>query len=54
MAAVTFQLGRESLMDIFTLLLAAASLILLLRYKLNSTWLILAGAAIGLLSLLWR
>jgi chromate transporter len=54
MAAVTFQLGRESLMDIFTLLLAAASLILLLRYKLNSTWLILAGAIIGLLSLLWK
>jgi chromate transporter len=54
MAAVTFQLGRESLMDIFTLLLAAASLILLMRYKFNSTWLILAGAAIGLLSLLWR
>jgi chromate transporter len=54
MAAVTFQLGRESLMDIFTLLLALASLILLMRYKINSTWLILAGAAIGLLSLLWR
>lgn len=54
MAAVTFQLGWESLMDIFTLLLAAASLILLMRYKINSTWLILAGASLGLLSLLWR
>ncbi len=54
MAAVTFQLGRESLLDIFTLLLAVVSLALLIRYKINSTWLILGGAALGLLSMMWR
>ncbi|HEY5983364.1 MAG TPA: chromate efflux transporter [Anaerolineales bacterium] len=48
MAAVTWQLGRASLIDPLTILAALASLFLLLRFKVNSTWLILGGAALGL------
>jgi chromate transporter len=47
MAVVSLQLGRSSLVDPTTLLIAAISLILLLRYKLNSAWLVLLGGAIG-------
>lgn len=50
MAAVTWQIGVGSLVDPLTILTAIAALILLLRYKLNSTWLIAGGALIGLLS----
>jgi chromate transporter len=49
MAAVTWQLGRASLVDPLTLLLAAAAALLLVRYRVNSTWLVLGGAAAGLL-----
>ena len=49
MAAVTVQLGISSLIDLFTLVIAIISLILLLRYKVNSTWLIAGGAIAGLL-----
>lgn len=50
MAAVTWQIGRASLIDPLTVLIALAGLILLLRFKLNSTWLIAGGALIGLLT----
>jgi chromate transporter len=50
MAAVTWQLGRASLVDPLTIVVAMAALGLLLRFKINSTWLILAGALIGLLA----
>lgn len=49
MAAVTLQLGIASLIDIYTIGLAVLSLILLLRYQVNSTWLIAAGAIAGLI-----
>jgi chromate transporter len=49
MAAVTVQLGLASLIDAFTILLALLALVLLIRYKLNSTWLIGGGALAGLL-----
>ncbi|HXF63584.1 MAG TPA: chromate transporter [Caldilineaceae bacterium] len=48
MAGVTWQLGRAAIVDIPTLLLAAASAVLLFRFKLNSAWLVLAGGLIGL------
>jgi len=48
MAVVTVQLGRAALVDGFTLALAAASLFVLFRFRLNATWLILGGAAMGL------
>jgi chromate transporter len=49
MAGVTWQLGRASLVDLLTLALAGVALFLLVRIKLNSTWLILGGALAGLL-----
>jgi chromate transporter len=50
MAAVTVQLASSSLTDFYTIIIAVLSLILLLRYKINSTWLIAGGALAGLLS----
>lgn len=50
MAAVTWQLGRASLTDLITVLTALIALGLLVRFKINSTWLIAGGAIIGSLS----
>lgn len=50
MAAVTYQLGQASLIDLTTLLITLVSLALLIRFRINSTWLILGGALIGLVS----
>jgi chromate transporter len=49
MAAVAWQLGRASLVDPATILIALGALIALYRFKLNTTWLVLAGGAIGFL-----
>jgi chromate transporter len=49
MAVVTAQLGRAALVDWMSVLIAAASALVLVRWKLNSFWLILAGAAAGAL-----
>ena len=54
MAAVTWQLGRASLTDPLTILIALVSFVLLIRFKVNSTWLIAGGGLIGLLSTLSR
>ena len=50
MAAVTRELARASLVDALTVLLAVASLIALLRFRVNSAWLVLVGATIGLIA----
>lgn len=47
MAAVTFQLAVASLRDPFTGLIAIISLFLLIRYRINTTWLIAGGALAG-------
>ena len=47
MAAVSLTLARTALLDVPTVLLAAASAVLLLRYRINSAWLVLGGAALG-------
>jgi chromate transporter len=49
MAAVSWQLGRASLTGPFTILIAVISFALLIRFKVNSTWLIAGGALAGLL-----
>ncbi len=54
MAAVTVQLGREALVSVPAVIIAIVSAFLLIRYKVNSTWLILGGGLIGLLLPLWR
>ena len=48
LAAVTWELGRAAIIDGTTAGLAVASGVLLARGRLNSAWLLLAGAAIGL------
>ncbi|MEI9936559.1 MAG: chromate efflux transporter [Pseudomonadota bacterium] len=47
MAVVTAQLTRSAIVDWATGLLALASAVLLLRFRVNSTWLIAAGALVG-------
>ena len=47
-AVVAWQLGRASLVDIVTVVLAAVSLVALSRFRVNSAWLILIGAITGL------
>ena len=48
MAVVTWQLGQAALVDWLTISLAVATAVWLLFYRVNSTWLILGGAALGL------
>jgi chromate transporter len=48
MALVTAQLGRAALVDLPTLALALASAVLLIRFSVNSSWLVLGGALLGL------
>ena len=49
MAAVTIQLGRASFIDPMTIGIAVITAILLIYFKVNSTWLVAGGAAAGLL-----
>jgi chromate transporter len=54
MAVVTWQLGRVALVDGLTMVLAALSALLLLRFRLNSAWLVTGGAVAGVTrSLFW-
>jgi chromate transporter len=48
MGVVTWQLGRSALVDWLTALLAAGAAVLLLRWRVNSAWLVLGGAVVGL------
>jgi chromate transporter len=50
MAVVTLQLGFSTLVDVPTVLVAALAAILLVRFQVNSTWLVLGGAAVGWLA----
>lgn len=52
MAVVTWQLGSTALMDWLTILLAIVSAILLLRWRVNSAWLVLGGGLVGLIKYL--
>jgi chromate transporter len=47
MAVVTLQLGRAALVDVTTIALALISAAVLVRFRVNSSWLVLAGAAAG-------
>ncbi len=53
MAAVAWELGRAALVDVYTVLTALASALVLFRYRVNSVWLVSAGALLGL-ALSWR
>ena len=49
MAVVTWHLGRDAIIDLPTIGLVIVSAVLLMRFRLNSLWLVLGGAVIGLL-----
>lgn len=49
-AVVTWQLGSTALVDATTALLALGSAVLLFRYRTNPAWLVLGGAAVGVLT----
>lgn len=48
MAVVAWHLGRAAVVDVPAAALAVVAAIVLARYRVNSAWLVLAGAAIGL------
>ena len=48
MLVVTWELGRAALVDPLTVVMAASSGVILLRFPINSVWLVLAGALIGI------
>ena len=54
MAAVSYELGRSAIVDWLTAGLVIASAVLLLRFRINSAWLVLGGAAIGIAARLLR
>ena len=54
MAVVSYQLGRASIVDWITLTIALTSAFLLLRFRVNSAWLVLGGAAIGIAARMLR
>ena len=49
MAVVTWHLGRGALTDLPTVALSLLAALALIRFRVNSAWLVLAGAAAGLL-----
>ncbi len=49
MVLVTYELGRSALIDVTTIVLAVVCGLLLFVFRVNSTWLILGGAVVGLL-----
>ena len=54
MLAVTVQLGAAALTDWLTVLLAVLSGLILLRYRINSAWLVLGGALVGFVASGWK
>jgi len=53
MAVVTVQLGAAALVDVPTVVLALVSAVLLVRFRVNSAWLVLGGAGVGLAATAW-
>ena len=49
MAGVTWQLGRNAIVDPFSAALAATALFLLVRFEVNAAWLVIGGGILGLL-----
>lgn len=49
MAAVTWQLGQAALVDALTVAIAVVAGLLAVRFRVNSAWLVLGGAAVGVL-----
>jgi chromate transporter len=49
MAVMTWRLGQAALVDCLSVAMLGAGLILPIRFRLNSAWLVLAGALFGLI-----
>jgi chromate transporter len=49
MAGVTWQLGRNAIVDLFSASLTVVALLLLIRFKVNAAWLVVGGGVLGLL-----
>jgi chromate transporter len=49
MAAVTLELAQAAIIDPVTVVMAVAAAVALIRFKVNSTWLILIGGVIGII-----
>ncbi len=47
MAAATWQIARAALIDPYTILIAVCASILLIKFRLSSTWIVIGGAAAG-------
>ncbi len=54
MAAVAWLLGRDAIIDPLTAALAIAAAVLLIRFRVNSAWLVLGGGVLGLVVQLAR
>jgi chromate transporter len=54
MAVVSWQLARAALLDLFSVLLAIGSGGLLYYFRINTAWLVLGGAAAGMLAIHFR
>ncbi len=52
MAAVTFELARTAFVDPLTVVLGVSAGVLLVRWRVNSAWLVLGGAVVGLVAAL--
>lgn len=50
MAGVAIRLGETAIVDVPTALVAVGTLLVLLRFRLNSAWLVCAGAVVGLVA----
>jgi len=48
MAAVTVQLAQSALIDLTTITLALIAGVMLIRFRVNSMWLIVVGGMVGL------
>jgi chromate transporter len=50
MAGAAWILGRDAIVSVWTLAIAIVALIALVRFRVNSTWLVLAAAIVGLIN----
>jgi chromate transporter len=54
MAGVTWMLAQAAIVDLLTIVIALAALVLLVRFRVNSAWLVLGGGIIGVATHLLR
>ena len=52
MAGVAWQLGRDAIVDPLTALLALTAAVLLIRFRVNSAWLVIGGGVIGIVAVM--